>query len=125
MGGPFGNPMGSPFGPWSPSWYMVPDVQQYQVANVEATLSVGDTRESDVQLSWLPYSHIYARTCDLYTWVCRGSRLVLAQSRETLADDLRREGHDLGRALDRKLLHWVLRTSDATAPGTSLAHGLP
>ena len=35
----------------------------------------------------LPLSHIYARTCDLYTWVYRGSRLVLAESRETLVRD--------------------------------------
>ena len=39
------------------------------------------------RLCILPLSHIYARTCDLYTWVYRGSRLVLAESRETLARD--------------------------------------
>ncbi len=44
MGGPFGNAMGTPFGPWAPSWYMVPDVRQYQVANVEATLFEVKTR---------------------------------------------------------------------------------
>jgi hypothetical protein len=43
-GGPFGNAMGTPFGPWAPSWYMVPDVRQYQVANVEATLFEVKTR---------------------------------------------------------------------------------
>jgi long-chain acyl-CoA synthetase len=37
----------------------------------------------------LPLSHIYARTCDLYTWVVSGSRLVLAESRETLLRDCR------------------------------------
>jgi long-chain acyl-CoA synthetase len=40
-----------------------------------------------VRLGILPLSHIYARTCDLYTWLCRGSQLVLAESRETLARD--------------------------------------
>jgi long-chain acyl-CoA synthetase len=39
------------------------------------------------RLNILPLSHIYARTCDLYTWVYRGSRLVLAESRETLMRD--------------------------------------
>ena len=39
------------------------------------------------RLCILPLSHIYARTCDLYTWVYRGSRLVLGESRETLACD--------------------------------------
>ena len=37
----------------------------------------------------LPLSHIYARTCDLYTWIVSGSRLVLAESRETLLRDCR------------------------------------
>jgi hypothetical protein len=36
-GSPFGGPFG-PYGPWGPAWYAVPDVQQYQVADVEATL---------------------------------------------------------------------------------------
>jgi long-chain acyl-CoA synthetase len=35
----------------------------------------------------LPLSHIYARTCDLYTWIISGSRLVLGESRETLLRD--------------------------------------
>jgi long-chain acyl-CoA synthetase len=35
----------------------------------------------------LPLSHIYARTCDLYTWIVSGSRLMLAESRETLLRD--------------------------------------
>jgi hypothetical protein len=37
MPGPIGGPYGN-LGPWGPSWYVVPSVQQYQVANVEATL---------------------------------------------------------------------------------------
>jgi long-chain acyl-CoA synthetase len=42
----------------------------------------------ETRLCILPLSHIYARTCDLYTWICRGSRLVLGESRETIARDL-------------------------------------
>ena len=43
----------------------------------------------DVRLSWLPLSHIFARTCDLYTWVCTLAwELGLAESRETLPGDL-------------------------------------
>ncbi|MEO8738846.1 MAG: hypothetical protein ABI537_03980 [Casimicrobiaceae bacterium] len=44
MGGsPFAGPFGGPFGgpaiaPWGSVWYAVPNIQQYQVANVEATL---------------------------------------------------------------------------------------
>lgn len=42
--GPFGGPFGNPMGPWGPTWYAVPDVRQYQVANVEATLFDVKTR---------------------------------------------------------------------------------
>ena len=42
------------------------------------------------RLNFLPLSHIFARTCDLYTWVTRGEELVLAQTRETIVDDCRR-----------------------------------
>jgi long-chain acyl-CoA synthetase len=40
--------------------------------------------ESDVKLCWLPLSHIFARTADLYCWIVRGSELVLAESRDTI-----------------------------------------
>ena len=49
--------------------------------------SFGEIRE-ELRLCVLPLSHIYARTCDLYTWVYRGSQLVIAESRETLDRDL-------------------------------------
>lgn len=41
----------------------------------------------ELRLCFLPLSHIYARTCDLYTWLLRGSRLVLAESRDTILRD--------------------------------------
>jgi long-chain acyl-CoA synthetase len=41
-----------------------------------------------IRLCVLPLSHIFARTCDLYTWVYLGTRLALAESRETLFRDL-------------------------------------
>jgi long-chain acyl-CoA synthetase len=47
-----------------------------------------DPDDDEVRLCVLPLSHIYARTCDLYTWVYRGTRLILAEHRETLARDL-------------------------------------
>jgi long-chain acyl-CoA synthetase len=40
--------------------------------------------ESDLKLCWLPLSHIFARTADLYCWIVRGSELVLAENRETI-----------------------------------------
>jgi long-chain acyl-CoA synthetase len=41
-----------------------------------------------VRLNVLPLAHIFARTCDLYTWVFRGTRLVLAENRDTWFRDL-------------------------------------
>ncbi len=41
----------------------------------------------DLRLSWLPLSHIFARTCDLYAWLVRGSEMALAESRETVLAD--------------------------------------
>lgn len=59
------------------------------LATNAATLadSFGDM-QNETRLCVLPLSHIYARTCDLYTWVYRGSKLVLAESRDTLVRDL-------------------------------------
>lgn len=53
------------------------------VALSEASGGDGD----ELRLSFLPMSHLYARTCDLYTWIVRGSRLVLAESPKTVFRD--------------------------------------
>ena len=43
-----------------------------------------DTTLEDVRLAWLPFSHIFARTCDLYTWLVRGSALAIIEDRERI-----------------------------------------
>lgn len=53
------------------------------VALSEASGGDGD----ELRLSFLPMTHLYARTCDLYTWIVRGSRLVLAESPKTVFRD--------------------------------------
>jgi long-chain acyl-CoA synthetase len=57
------------------------------VSNAIATTEAVGTSMSETRLCFLPLSHIYARTCDLYSWLYRGSRLVLAESRDTIVRD--------------------------------------
>jgi long-chain acyl-CoA synthetase len=54
------------------------------VSNAIATDGLFLPSESDVKLCWLPLSHIFARTADLYCWIARGSEMVLAESRDTI-----------------------------------------
>ncbi len=58
------------------------------VSNAEATIACSGSSPTDVLLSWLPYSHIYARTCDLYVTTLAGATLALAESAETLVVNL-------------------------------------
>jgi long-chain acyl-CoA synthetase len=56
-------------------------------SNAAAVCEAHQVNADHTMLCILPLSHIYARTCDLYTWVVSGSRLVLGESRETLLRD--------------------------------------
>jgi long-chain acyl-CoA synthetase len=56
--------------------------------NSRAAREAFGPRPDEVRLSWLPYSHIFARTCDLYVWLGRGSRMAVAGIRETLLVDI-------------------------------------
>jgi long-chain acyl-CoA synthetase len=58
------------------------------LSNSLATRKLADINPSDVQLSWLPYSHIYARTVDHYLTTSSGAILALAESAETLVANL-------------------------------------
>ncbi len=58
------------------------------VSNCLACLAVQPHHPDDVVLSWLPYTHIYARTVDHYAGIAAGSVLALAESAETLLDNL-------------------------------------
>ncbi len=50
------------------------------------------TALDEVQLSWLPYSHIYARTCDHYATAFVGATLCLAESMDTILADFHQVG---------------------------------
>jgi len=58
------------------------------LSNTEATLQIAAQFESDILLSWLPYSHIYARTVDLYVTSMAGASVALAESIDTLVINL-------------------------------------
>jgi long-chain acyl-CoA synthetase len=61
--------------------------QRNLASNAAAVADVHGGGAEQTRLCILPLSHVYARTCDLYTWLYRGWRLVLAESRETLVRD--------------------------------------
>ena len=61
--------------------------EQNLVANAVALSEASGGDGDELRLSFLPMEHLYARTCDLYTWVVRGSRLVLAESPKTVFRD--------------------------------------
>jgi len=56
-------------------------------SNAHAVLESFEVEPGELRLSWLPLSHIFARTSDYYTWVASGGELALAQSRETIIAD--------------------------------------
>jgi long-chain acyl-CoA synthetase len=58
------------------------------VSNACSALSVQPHAPSDVVLNWLPFSHIYARTVDHYQTIAGGILLCLAESADTLVQDL-------------------------------------
>ena len=58
------------------------------LSNALATRQLAEIQHGDVQLSWLPYSHIYARTVDHYLTTAAGTTLALAESVDTLVTNL-------------------------------------
>jgi long-chain acyl-CoA synthetase len=58
------------------------------VSNAVSSYEAQPHEPETIVLSWLPYTHIYARTCDHYTGLVGGWTLALAESAETLVDDL-------------------------------------
>ncbi|MFP6575296.1 MAG: long-chain fatty acid--CoA ligase [Pirellulaceae bacterium] len=61
--------------------------QQNLVSNAVGTYEAVGREPDDVRLSFLPLSHIFARTCDLYTWLVGGTQLAVAESRDTVMAD--------------------------------------
>jgi len=57
------------------------------VSNALAKVQAHAFDRSELRLGILPLSHIFGRTCDLYTTIASGSQLALAGSRQTLLGD--------------------------------------
>jgi long-chain acyl-CoA synthetase len=53
-------------------------------SNARASSGVFEQLPDDLRLCWLPLSHIFARTSDLYSWLVSRSQLALAESREQI-----------------------------------------
>jgi long-chain acyl-CoA synthetase len=58
------------------------------LSNTLACLEVQPHDPDDVILSWLPYTHIYARTVDHYLSLAAGITLAIAESAEKLVENL-------------------------------------
>ncbi|MBX6312686.1 MAG: long-chain fatty acid--CoA ligase [Isosphaeraceae bacterium] len=58
------------------------------LSNAATTVEISKSHTEDVILSYLPYSHIYARACDHYMAIYAGSTLCLAESIDTLVANL-------------------------------------
>jgi len=58
------------------------------LSNVAAVLASDPPGADDLPLSWLPFSHIYARTMDHYRSVASAAPMALAESQETLVQNL-------------------------------------
>lgn len=58
-------------------------LSQWNLASNALAMSVGfPTLPDDRKLNWLPLSHIFARTCDLYAWFVGGAELALGEGAE-------------------------------------------
>jgi long-chain acyl-CoA synthetase len=58
------------------------------VSNAQSMVTGTEINEGSIVLSWLPYSHIYGRLVDHYVHLAAGSTLCLAESQETLIQNL-------------------------------------
>lgn len=53
------------------------------VSNAKAKLSAAPQSDEDLRLNLLPFSHAYARTCELSTWILTGGKLAIRTNWES------------------------------------------
>ncbi len=68
--------------------------QKNLIFNARGLAETFSDQEKERKLNFLPFSHIFGRTCDVYTWLIRGAELALTQSRDTIIDDCKRFNPD-------------------------------
>ena len=61
--------------------------QRNLASNALGAIEAFGRQDDDLRLNFLPLSHVFARTCDLYCWLAGGTRLAIAESRETVIAD--------------------------------------
>ena len=61
--------------------------QRNLATNAVSTSACIEQFAEDVRLNFLPLSHIFARTCDLYTWLVAGCEFAIAESKQTIVPD--------------------------------------
>ena len=94
------------------------------LGNAVATLDVFAMHEDDLRLSFLPWSHIFARTCGLYTWIASGATLAIAESREQIVANCQELRPTLLNGVPYffdKLLRALTEAGVAEEPGSLLA----
>lgn len=72
------------------------------------------------RFNFLPYSHIFARTCDFYSWIAGGYQLVLAESKDTAIVDCQATSPHIVTAVPYffdKVYRGLLVAGVADAPG--------
>jgi long-chain acyl-CoA synthetase len=62
---------------------------QNLLSNALASLELSSPQPEDVCLNWLPFSHIYARTVDHYMNLASGTVVCLAESAETILQNIK------------------------------------
>ena len=58
------------------------------VSNVRSKLAILPLSERDIRLAVLPWTHIFGRVCDVYTWIASGSQLVNSRGRQHFTAEL-------------------------------------
>lgn len=90
-------------------------------SNALALVETYQEKPADRRLSFLPFAHLYARTADLYTWIARGSQLVLAASRETILADCQATQPSLINGVPyfyQKVIEGLKRSGKLDTPGS-------